>query len=171
MCVVYRGFRSPRPFCAAKGEGVGGGGASKASYDCPMRQGTRNTKASSIAKSRSLRKEPSASEAVIWGLLRRDQTGFRFRRQYAAGPYVLDFFCPEADLCLEVDGEQHALRTDRDAQRDAWLAARGIETYRLPTLDIWEPTSLAVGRAIENVVRRCEERSGRARFDRTGRAG
>ncbi|WP_204270871.1 DUF559 domain-containing protein, partial [Escherichia coli] len=58
----------------------------------------------------------------------------RFRKQHAAGPYVLDFYCAPAMLAIEVDGEAHARgdRPARDATRDAWLAEQGVKVLRYP---------------------------------------
>ena len=87
---------------------------------------------------RQLRKSMSVSEQVLWRELRNRQLGFRFRRQVPVGPYVLDFFCSEAWLCVEVDGEQHAARQSADARRDRYLWELGIATYRVPSLDLFE---------------------------------
>jgi len=64
--------------------------------------------------------------------------GLKFRRQHPTGPYVLDFFCSDARLAIEVDGEVHSRgdRPERDAARDEWLRAAGIETLRIPTVDL-----------------------------------
>ena len=57
-----------------------------------------------------------------------------FRRQHPVGPYVLDFYCADARLCVEVDGAFHHVgdRPQRDARRDAWLNGQGIEVVRIP---------------------------------------
>jgi very-short-patch-repair endonuclease len=52
--------------------------------------------------------------------------------------YFLDFYCGEAMVCVEVDGELHALRTDRDEVRDRRLAEAGILTIRVPSLDLFD---------------------------------
>jgi very-short-patch-repair endonuclease len=49
---------------------------------------------------------------------------------------VLDFYCPELKLCVEVDGAGHELRLEADAARDAWLATQGIRTIRLAAKDV-----------------------------------
>jgi very-short-patch-repair endonuclease len=51
-----------------------------------------------------------------------------FRRQHPIGRYVLDFYCAEARLAVEIDGMSHDLgdRPRHDANRDAWLNARGL---------------------------------------------
>jgi very-short-patch-repair endonuclease len=76
----------------------------------------------------------SLPEVVLWRELRRGSLGRHIRRQHPIGPYVLDFYCDRAKLAIEVDGEMHALpgAPEHDARRDAWLAARGIRTLRLP---------------------------------------
>jgi very-short-patch-repair endonuclease len=56
-----------------------------------------------------------------------------FRRQHPIGPYVLDFYCAEAQLAVEVDGMSHDLedRPERDISREAWLKARGLRVMRI----------------------------------------
>ncbi|MGH7000341.1 MAG: endonuclease domain-containing protein [Stellaceae bacterium] len=62
---------------------------------------------------RKLRQTPTDAELRLWSHLRRKQLdGIRFRRQQPIGRYVVDFFCPEAHLIIEVDGGQHAEDTD-----------------------------------------------------------
>jgi very-short-patch-repair endonuclease len=72
-------------------------------------------------------------EVRLWLRLRSLRAqGVRFRRQHPIGPYVLDFYCPEAKLAVEVDGWGHALgdQPRRDERRDAWLAEQGILALR-----------------------------------------
>ena len=71
------------------------------------------------------------AERRLWQLLRRQNIGFRFRRQHPYGPYFLDFYCPEANLAVELDGATHDVREELDAARDAYLLARGVETVRI----------------------------------------
>jgi very-short-patch-repair endonuclease len=56
-----------------------------------------------------------------------------FRRQHPIGRYVLDFYCAEARLAVEIDGMSHDLgdRPQRDASREAWLKARGLTVMRV----------------------------------------
>lgn len=64
--------------------------------------------------------------------------GLKFRRQHPIGVYVLDFYCPEAKLAVEVDGQGHShdVTATKDQRRDAWLADQGIRTLRIPARDI-----------------------------------
>ena len=61
----------------------------------------------------------SVGEKWFWSAVRKDVLGFRIRRQVAIGPYILDFYIPKAKLCVEIDGEQHALTLRKDGIRDA----------------------------------------------------
>jgi very-short-patch-repair endonuclease len=76
---------------------------------------------------------------MLWQNLRGHRLeGLYFRRQHPIGTYVLDFYCDVALLAVEIDGAHHTMgdRPDRDAGRDAWLQARGIETLRIPAVDV-----------------------------------
>ena len=81
---------------------------------------------------RRLRKTMTAPEIALWLALRENDAGLRFRRQHAAGRYVLDFYCAPARLAIEVDGEAHNRgdRPRRDAVRDEWLATQGTHVLR-----------------------------------------
>ena len=130
-----------------------------------MRKRSKNTSREARSKARSLRKNMSASEDLLWEGIRKKRTGFSFRRQVQIGAYVLDFYCAEAALCVEVDGEQHLRRQELDAARDAFLRSRGIETLRIRSLDLFEETRIVRLRWIERIQRLCEERSGRLATD------
>ncbi|HKX90817.1 MAG TPA: DUF559 domain-containing protein [Sphingomicrobium sp.] len=62
---------------------------------------------------RSRRRSMSKPEAMLWRLLRGTPSGIRFRRQYAVGTYVADFYCPRAKLVIEIDGLVHESRLDQ----------------------------------------------------------
>src|SRR3990167_1104689 len=84
---------------------------------------------------KSLRGQMSLPEVLLWRQLRgRRLEGLRFRRQHPLGPFILDFYCAEAKLAVEVDGASHHVgsRPERDAYRDRWLAESGVRTLRLP---------------------------------------
>jgi very-short-patch-repair endonuclease len=85
-----------------------------------------------------LRKTMTPPEIGLWLALRRNDAGLRFRRQHAAGGYVVDFYCAPALLAIEVDGEAHARgdRPMRDAIRDEWFATRGVRVLRYPASDV-----------------------------------
>jgi very-short-patch-repair endonuclease len=103
----------------------------------------------SAAKARRLRRQLTLPEGLLWRILRSRPGGFKFRRQHPVGPYVLDFFCFEAGLAVEVDGIAHAMgdNPQRDFRRDSWLAGQGIRTIRFAASDVLEEME-AVTRAI-----------------------
>jgi len=85
------------------------------------------------AVARKLRKQDSWGERLMWSWLRgRRFATYKFRRQMPLGPHVLDFFCAEAALNIEVDGFQHGRpdHADADTRRDEWLDRRGIKVLR-----------------------------------------
>jgi very-short-patch-repair endonuclease len=87
-----------------------------------------------IALARWLRRNLSPPEARLWNRLRERKPGTPvFRRQHPIGPYVLDFYCAEARLAVEIDGMSHDFgdRPQRDASRDAWLQGRGLTVMRI----------------------------------------
>ena len=89
-----------------------------------------------IERARALRKAMTKSERLLWWALRRNSTGFRFRRQHPAGPYILDFYCDAVRLCVEIDGESHELQADHDRRRDAWMRKQGVQTLRSAASDV-----------------------------------
>jgi len=93
---------------------------------------------SKIAFARKLRGDMSPPEVLVWAHLRHRKNGMAFRRQHPVGPYILDFYCAKVRLAVEIDGEHHYYEDQqrKDAVRDAWLAAQGIKTLRIPGLEI-----------------------------------
>ena len=85
-------------------------------------------------RARELRRCSTTAERKIWYWLRhRYLDGHKFRRQHPVDIYILDFYCPELKLCIEVDGQSHD--TDEtvlyDARRTRILAAYGVTVVRL----------------------------------------
>ena len=88
-----------------------------------------------IALARQLRKTMTEPERLLWARLKSRAQGIIFKRQQAIGPYVLDFFCYQAQLAVEVDGGLHI--HERDAVRDAYFSGLGIETYRIQAAEVY----------------------------------
>ena len=89
-------------------------------------------------KRRSLRKNPTGSEAMLWQCLRRKQLGVKFRRQFSVDYYIMDFYCHELKLAIEADGYSHELPEARskDAIRQKFLETRGIRVLRFKDEEI-----------------------------------
>ena len=96
-----------------------------------------------IELARALRRGQTDAEGVLWQLVRRRGMGVKFRRQHPIAPFVLDFYCHELRLAVEVDGNQHAAPTGRagDARRSATLESRGIEVLRFSNREVLQETT------------------------------
>ena len=98
---------------------------------------------------RKLRANPTDAEIRLWSHLRRKQLDrFRFRRQQPIGPYVVDFFCSDAKLIIEVDGGQHAGSTT-DERRTRWLESHGYRVIRFWNNDVLANTEGVLLRILE----------------------
>jgi very-short-patch-repair endonuclease len=104
----------------------------------------------------------SPPEAMLWRVLRARPGGFKFRRQHPIDPYTLDFYCQEAGLAVEVDGDGHDMgdNPERDERRDAWMADRGIATLRFLAADVMRETEAVVVRIVEVCESRAPRRGG-----------
>src|SRR5262249_16714430 len=83
-------------------------------------------------RARRLRRQMTPTEKRVWGLLR--SGGFadvKFRRQQPLGPFIAEFYCDEAGLIVELDGQSHVEKTSYDGQRDKWLKQQGYEVVRV----------------------------------------
>ena len=84
------------------------------------------------------------AEGKLWRLLRdRRLIKAKFRRQHVIGGYILDFFCSEADLAVEVDGGQHGMpeQAEYDRRRDEFLKERGVTVLRFWCNDVLKNTN------------------------------
>jgi very-short-patch-repair endonuclease len=76
----------------------------------------RREKNETVLRARSLRREMTLPEGMLWQVLRQRPEGFKFRRQHPIGRCVVDFYCPAARLVIEVDGEAHSM-----GDRPEWI--------------------------------------------------
>ena len=84
-------------------------------------------------RARALRRAATPAEAVLWERVRaRRLDGFGFRRQHPLGSYIVDFFCEQAALVVEADGQQHYPAPLEDLLRDRDLTTIGIQVLRFP---------------------------------------
>src|SRR5438552_946826 len=89
----------------------------------------------SLKSARRLRRDMTFAERKLWAKLRNRQLdGEKFRRQHPLGKYVLDFYCEERQLVIELDGPHHT--PERDLPRTAWLEAHGCQVIRFENLEV-----------------------------------
>jgi very-short-patch-repair endonuclease len=91
----------------------------------------RGTTPEVIAAARRLRQNLTPAEQMLWQALRNRQLqGLRFRCQHAVETFIVDFYCPEHRLVIEVDGEIHDTQKDYDAARTEKLSQQGYRVIR-----------------------------------------
>ncbi len=79
-----------------------------------------------------LRENSTNSENILWERIKNKQLGYKFRRQHPLGVFILDFYCHEVKLCIEVDGEYH-YQDDQilyDQERTKLIVASGLKLIR-----------------------------------------
>jgi very-short-patch-repair endonuclease len=94
-----------------------------------------------IEKRKLLRKNLTSAEATLWLCLKNKQlNGKRFRRQYSFGNFILDFYCPEVKLAIELDGKDHfsAIGAEKDVNRDEFLKEHRITVLRFENKLVFE---------------------------------
>jgi very-short-patch-repair endonuclease len=81
---------------------------------------------------RELRKIATAQEDLLWEKLRNRKLGYKFRRQHSVGGYILDFYCKEKRLLIEIDGDIHrkAEAKEYDEVRDKYFRELNFKVLR-----------------------------------------
>ena len=90
---------------------------------------------------KQLRNHSTSAESTLWKTLKNKQVdGLKFRKQHSVGNYILDFYCPELKLGIELDGESHVghLAEERDHERDAFLKHAEIEVIHFENRWVFE---------------------------------
>ena len=96
-------------------------------------------------KRKELRSNSTSAEAILWKMLKGKQIeGKRWRRQFSIGNYIIDFYCPEIKLAIELDGNEHytVIGKFNDERREEYLNSLGIKIIRFENKDIWCSTNL-----------------------------
>jgi very-short-patch-repair endonuclease len=91
-----------------------------------------------LAHAREMRHPQTPAEATLWRALRNRQTGFKFRRQHPIYRFIIDFYCAEAKLLIEIDGESHREpgQAEYDKARTEYLEALGYLVIRFTNDDV-----------------------------------
>ncbi|HEY8098132.1 MAG TPA: class I tRNA ligase family protein, partial [Methylobacter sp.] len=125
LSALFEAETAPSPASAGEGRGEGN-----------HAQPTANRVPTALIElARKLRKDQTDSESLLWQLLRNHQLeNAKFRRQHPVAvsdhKFILDFYCEEAELAVELDGGQHAEQHAKDMERDRLLAANGVRVMR-----------------------------------------
>ena len=111
-----------------------------------------------VELARKLRHDMTPAEQILWRELRgRRFQGWKFRRQHVVGPYIADFYCPQIQLLIELDGKTHIGNEEHDGERQEVLEGMGNTVLRFLNPDVYDEKE-AVLELIFNV---CMALSGR----------
>src|SRR5262245_29823114 len=88
-----------------------------------------------IAKLKTLARElcnrSTLAEVLLWNRIKnRAMLGYDFHRQRPIGEYIIDFYCPELMLAIEIDGNSHSLKGQKDVDRQCRLESLGVRFIR-----------------------------------------
>lgn len=92
-------------------------------------------------KRKMLRSNMPQAEIILWSKLKnKGLLGYKFRRQYSIGKFVVDFYCPELKLAVEIDGDSHYIEGSDvyDSERQTVIESYGITFLRFTNEDIYK---------------------------------
>ena len=102
---------------------------------------------------RDFQRMPTPAEKKLWDAIRsRKVNGARFRRQHAIDRFIVDFYCAEAMLVIEVDGPVHDARAEQDSIRQRHLEQLGLRFLRFSNEDVLKNLNAVVARIAEAVA-------------------
>jgi very-short-patch-repair endonuclease len=97
----------------------------------------RGTTPEIVAAARQLRQNLTPAEQALWEALKNRQLdGLKFRCQHSMGPFIVDFYCPQCRLVIEVDGEIHEQQIEYDTARTMQMNQFGYRVIRFSNQDV-----------------------------------
>jgi very-short-patch-repair endonuclease len=101
--------------------------------------------------SKKLRHRPTEAERCLWKRLRLKHLGYVFHRQKPIGGYIADFYCPEAKIVIEIDGDYHSSTetADNDRVRDEIMHNLGMTILRIPNSEILNDTDRVISKIMQ----------------------
>ena len=91
-----------------------------------------------LYRRKNLRQKSTPAERILWHKIRKKSLGYKFKRQFSIDNYVVDFYCPDKKLAIELDGEIHKQRKVYDEYRTRYLKAYGVMEIRFKNIEIIE---------------------------------
>jgi very-short-patch-repair endonuclease len=103
---------------------------------------------------RDFRQEPTEAERKLWAYIKNRQLcGIKFRRQHPLDRYILDFYCEDAKLCIELDGSEHLdpEQAQYDMERTQYLHDHSIRVIRFWNSDVLTNINLVLDAIVKEV--------------------
>jgi very-short-patch-repair endonuclease len=104
-----------------------------------------------IEYARLLRKNSTLSEVLLWQQIKNKALGVQFHRQVPMLDYIVDFYCHELMLAIEIDGDSHLYKYNYDNKRQGDLEKEGVIFLRFTDIDV-KRNMFSVGLTLEQVV-------------------
>jgi very-short-patch-repair endonuclease len=104
------------------------------------------------AYARELRNNSTLSEVLLWKNIKNKALGVQFHRQVPMLEYIVDFYCHELMLAIEIDGDSHLYKYEYDVKRQGDLEQHGVVFLRFTDLDV-KQNMFSVGLSLEQVVK------------------
>ncbi len=89
------------------------------------------------------------AEKILWQELRGNKLGVHFRRQQIIAGFIVDFYCHEAGLIIEVDGDIHDLQKEEDVRREKVLQEMGLQIVRFRNEEVTKSLSAVLEKISE----------------------
>ena len=108
-----------------------------------------------LERAKELRREMTPAEKLLWQEVRAKKLGVRFRRQQVIQGFIVDFYCHQAGLVVEVDGDVHDLQKEEDKRREKVLTEMGLRIVRFRNDEAVRDLSAVVGKIKELLENPC----------------
>ena len=109
-----------------------------------------------LQRAREMRHPQTPAEVTLWRGIRNRNLGYKFRRQHPIDRFIIDFYCAQAKLCIEIDGDSHLEpdQMDYDTARTEYLEALGYKVIRFTNNDV----RYNIHSVVDEIVRVIESR-------------
>ena len=99
-----------------------------------------------LQRAKELRREMTPAEKILWNELRSNKLGVHFRRQQVIAGFIVDFYCHQAGLVIEVDGGIHDLQQAEDKRREKVLSEKGLRIARFRNDEVEKDLTAVIAR-------------------------
>jgi very-short-patch-repair endonuclease len=103
-------------------------------------------------RARELRKNQTPAELELWAAIRKKKLGVEFHRQVPLLHYIVDFYCHEIGLAIEVDGKIHEIQVIEDGSRQGKLEQRGVHFLRFTNGEVLSNLNTVLDRMKEKII-------------------